>query len=264
MRKFGVKVWSKDVLKNRDFFQQCVAATKEGGFSYIELFALPGSYQTTAEVIASEMKGLPVVIHAPHSGVGMDMGNDALEAKNREMFRDSQLFADLLNADTIILHPGIGQGARFVEESIRQFKQMADSRIIVENQPYDCCVSQRVLHGITPQEIKLIQQETGCGFCLDFYHAICAANSLEIEVYAMLDDFKSLKPVMYHLCDGDIKGKTDDHLHFGEGNFDLGRFLRDYVQDGSRVTLETGREVPQNVQPWLDDLAYIQQVEAEL
>lgn len=264
MRKFGVKVWSKDVLKNPAFFQQCVTATKEGKFNYIELFALPGSYSDTAAIIKSEMLGLPVVIHAPHSGVGMDMGNAEMEAKNREMFKDSQQFADLLQADIIILHPGTGCGAPYIDESIRQFKKIADNRIAIENQPFECCVTRRILHGTTPAEIQLMMEETGYRFCLDFYHAICTANSLEKDVYDMLDDFKGLNPVMYHLCDGDIRGKTDDHLHFGEGNFDLVRFLRDYVADGAKATLETGREMPQNVQPWLDDLAFIQDLEAKL
>lgn len=264
MRQFGVKVWSKDVVRNRAFFQQCVTAVKEGLFGYIELFAQAGSFAETSSAIKEEMQGLPVVIHAPHCGVGMDTGDVSLAVENQRMFEDSRKFADLLHAEMIIQHPGMGQGAAYLEESIRQLKMLNDKRIVVENQPYECNVKHKRLHGITPEELKTIKAETGYGFCLDFYHAVCAANCLSVDVYRFLDEFKKLQPSMYHLCDGDINGKTDEHLHLGEGNFDLSRFLRDYVTDGAKATLETGREVPQNVEPWLEDLRYIKKVEAGL
>ena len=264
MRKFGVKVWSKDVLRNEYFFQQCIDSVKEGKFSYIELFAQAGSYSDTAEKIKAQMKGLEVVIHAPHCGVGVDLGNADMREKNREMLKDSQLFADMLDAQIIILHPGVGQGQKYLEESIHQFRSYHDARLAVENQPYECNATHRLLHGITPNEIKLIKDETQCQFCFDFYHAICAANSLQTSVYDYLAEFHLLKPDMYHLCDGDIASTEDTHLHLGKGNFDLARFLREYIDDGAKVTLETGLEVPQNINPWMEDLDYIQKVEKNL
>ena len=118
MRKFGVKVWSKDVLRNEAFFQQCIDSVKDGKFSYIELFAQAGSYQDTSDKIKKQMKGLPVVIHAPHCGVGMDLGREDMREQNREMLKDSQLFADMLDASIIILHPGMGPEKKYLEDAI--------------------------------------------------------------------------------------------------------------------------------------------------
>ena len=264
MRKFGVKVWSKDVLRNEAFFQQCIDSVKDGKFSYIELFAQAGSYQDTSDKIKKQMKGLPVVIHAPHCGVGMDLGREDMREQNREMLKDSQLFADMLDASIIILHPGMGPEKKYLEESIYQFKSFRDARLAVENQPYECCVTHRLLHGITPDDVKLFKNETNCQFCFDFYHAICTANSLKCPVYDYLAAFHNLHPDMYHLCDGDINGVEDTHLHLGEGNFDLKRFLNEFIDDGALVTLETGREIPQNIEPWMNDLIYIQNVEKSL
>lgn len=43
MPRYGIKVWSKDVLKNPDFFNEAAEAVKNGTFGYIELFAIPDS-----------------------------------------------------------------------------------------------------------------------------------------------------------------------------------------------------------------------------
>ena len=40
MPRYGIKVWSKDVLKNPDFFNEAAEAVKNGTFGYIELFAI--------------------------------------------------------------------------------------------------------------------------------------------------------------------------------------------------------------------------------
>lgn len=37
MPRYGIKVWSKDVLKNPDFFNEAAVAVKNGTFGYIEL-----------------------------------------------------------------------------------------------------------------------------------------------------------------------------------------------------------------------------------
>lgn len=262
--KYGVKIWSRDALKKAAFLKECAENVRRGVFDYAELFALPGTYDETSSILYQELKGLPVVIHAPHSGVGMDLGNKEMQRQNREMFEDSQRFADLFRAEIIILHAGIGQGEEYLNESIRQFRLANDQRLAVENQPYECCETHKLLHGITPQEIKLIQKETGCKFCLDFYHALCAANNLGQKVEDYWRQFNDLVPDMYHLCDGYMDGREDIHLHYGEGEIDLRALLRDFVHPNSMLTMETGREVPQNAEPWVKDAAYIRAREAEI
>ena len=114
------------------------------------------------------------------------------------------------------------------------------------------------LHGNTPAEIQRIITETGCKFCLDFSHAVCAANSTNADVRQTLNAFAALNPSMYHLCDGNINGTDDEHLHYGEGNYDLKRLLTEYVEPNALVTMETGHEIPQNITPWLEDLRFLQ------
>ena len=57
MPRYGIKVWSKDVLKNPDFFNEAAEAVKNGTFGYIELFAIPDSFNETQSLIAPAIKG---------------------------------------------------------------------------------------------------------------------------------------------------------------------------------------------------------------
>ena len=75
MPRYGIKVWSKDVLKTPDFLNEAAEAVKNGTIGYIELFAIPASFYDNQSLIALAIKGLPVVIHAPQSCFGLDTGN---------------------------------------------------------------------------------------------------------------------------------------------------------------------------------------------
>lgn len=262
MRRFGLKLWSKDFIKNKEFVKDAEKALKEGFFDYLELFALPSTFEETKEAVKAGFLGQKVVIHAPHNIQNLDISNPEEFENNRLRLKDSQLFADLLLADIIILHPGTKCGDVFLEESVRQFKAFHDRRLTVENLPAYCSQTKRLLFGVSPQEIRLIIEETGAKFCLDFSHAICGANSSKHDVYEVLEAFKELKPAMYHLCDGDVDSTNDSHLHYGEGNYDLRRLVRDFTSDNALITMETGHGVPVDVKPWLQDIAYIRKVSA--
>ena len=171
MKKLGIKIWTRDVVKNRNFFEQAVAAVKNKDFDYLELFVFPNSYNDTAEVIRRELKGCPTIIHNSHSAYGFDAGDADCLAGNLRDVGDSQKFADMLNAEIIIVHAGCGCEERHLEETIRQFKRFDDKRIAVENMPASCSVSGKALHGVFPEQIERIMSETGCKFCLDFSHA---------------------------------------------------------------------------------------------
>lgn len=260
MRKFGIKVWSKDVVGNPAFFKACVEAVRDNKFGYIELFALPGSYEETKQSLKAEIGTLPVIIHAPHSKFGLDTGNAEAYESNCRKLKDSQQFADLFNADIIILHTGNGEGDAYLDETIRQFKLINDSRIAVENLPYLCTATYKNLHGTSPEQIKRVKSETGCKFCLDFSHAVCASNHYQRDVFADLAAYAALKPDMYHLCDGQFDEVLDKHMHFGDGNYDLGRLIRDYTSEDGLITMETGYGTPTGIEPWLSDIAYIRKL----
>lgn len=261
MRKFGIKIWSTDVLKNPHFVTECVKAVKDGKFGYVELFALPETFQETAAKLKAEIGQEKVIIHAPHSKFGVDTGTADAYADNCKKLTSSFQFADLLSAEIIILHAGCGEGDAFVDETIRQFNLLHDSRLCVENLPYFCTATGKILHGASPQQIARIKAETGCGFCFDFSHAVCAANHYHRDIWKDLQQYASLKPSMYHLCDGDFAETADKHLHFGEGNYNLQRLLQDYTTQDALITMETGYGTPNGIEPWLKDIDYIRLLE---
>lgn len=257
MRKFGLKLWSKDFIKNKEFVKSAENALKDGKFDYLELFALPCSFEETKEAVRESFSGVKTVIHAPHAIQQLDIAKKEEFFNNQKRLEDSRKFADLLGAEIIILHPGCGRGEALLDESIRQFKAMGDERLAVENLPWYCSQTKRELHGIEPWEIKRFIDEAGAKFCLDFSHAICGANSCKRDIYEVLGEFKALNPAMYHLCDGDVASTNDSHLHFGEGNYDLKRLVLEYTVEDGLITMETGHGIPQDVKPWLEDIAYI-------
>ena len=114
-----------------------------------------------------------------------------------------------------------------------------DERILVENLPYFDNNGDE-LHGSTADEIAYIMSESGCGFCFDFSHAICAALSLNINIETQLKHFFALKPTVYHMCDGDLNIAKDVHDHFGDGNFPLKHYLNAYTDENAHITMETG------------------------
>lgn len=256
MQKLGIKIWSRDVLKNRTFFDETVKAAKEGLFEYIELFCFPNSYNDTCDVIKKEMSGTKVIIHNSHSAYGFDTGDKNRLQSNLRDVSDSKKFADVLKAEMIIVHAGCGDHPENLEETIRQFKIFNDSRIAVENLPYVCSVSKKILHGTSPEQIETIKKETGCKFCLDFSHATCAANYYKKNVVSEIKRYQELHPDMYHLCDGFRDEVNDKHLHFGEGNYDLSYFVNEIISDDTFVTMETGYTPPVDVQPWIKDRNY--------
>jgi len=259
MRQFGLKLWSKDFVKNKAFAVAAEKALKDGLFGYLELFALPYSFDETKEAVKAAFAGVKTVIHAAHALQGLDISNKEEFKDNSQRLKAAQDFADLLNAEVIILHPGMKRGEEYLAESIRQFRAFNDARLTVENLPGYCSQTLRELHGITPEEIKRFIAEANAKFCLDFSHAICGANSQKRDVYEMLYEFAALNPCLYHLCDGDINSTSDDHLHYGEGNYDLRRLVLNYTTENALITMETGHGIPTDVTPWIRDITYIRQ-----
>ena len=257
MRKFGVKLWSGDFAKNPQFAKQSVQAVKKRYFDYIELFVPPHTYEDFHQQIAEEFKELKIIIHAPHSVFGVDTGNPEMFAQNQDKLKAAQQYADLLKAEIIILHAGFNAGEQYVAESARQFKAFNEPRLAVENLPYLCTSTGKYLHGTSPAEIKQIMETSGCRFCLDFSHAICAANSYKRDKITDLKAYQALHPVMYHMCDDDWNGIRDDHLHYREGNYPLADLLNNYTSEDTFITMETGHGVPIDIQPWLEDIKYL-------
>ncbi|MBQ9034440.1 MAG: hypothetical protein IJ099_00565 [Alphaproteobacteria bacterium] len=117
------------------------------------------------------------------------------------------------------------------------------------------------MHGSTPQDIKYIMEETGCGFCFDFSHAICSAVSLKINIDEQLKNFFNLNPTVYHMCDGDQNQENDLHMHFRDGNFPLRHFLNDFTSKDAYITMETSIGVEQSADLRIQDYQYLKSIQ---
>ena len=258
--KYGILLNSSDFSNDIDVVDRTLDLVREGIYDFVQLMALSGSYSDTHAVISEKMKDINAVIHAPHFLKGIDPGNREFESSNLTKLEDSQKFADLLKAEIIVLHPGLGDGESYLEESIRQFKLLNDSRIAVENLPYHPRPNCK-MHGTTPKHIEKIILEVGCKFCFDFAHAICACNSLNLDIYKTFAEFIKLNPVIYHLSDGDISATVDTHLHLTTGNYDLKRIFNEFLPPNSIITLETKDENRSDIIPWINDVKIARKME---
>ncbi|GHV77514.1 hypothetical protein AGMMS49942_23350 [Spirochaetia bacterium] len=214
--QLGLKLGSKDIRYTKDI----LSFYKQGYFQYIELFAVPGSFDDTIDYW--KPFSIPIGIHAPHSMAGVNLSLSGERKNNNKKLRETVQFADSLNAEYIIFHGGINGS---IEETISQLRPFADSRCLIENKPIRGLNDEKCI-GALPDEISHITNELKIGFCLDFGHAICAANSLKKEPLSFINELVQLHPVMYHLTDGDYKSEYDSHIHYGQGTFPLRDLLK--------------------------------------
>lgn len=249
MIRFGLKLWSI----NKDYSYIAKELYENGKFDYIELYAIPGSFDEYIRYWQN--LDIPFIIHAPHFMQGLNFSDPDKELTNMELAEEAFRFADALKAPRVIFHPGIKGDYR---ESARQMSKLNDERAIVENKPYrvakavmglkedDICV------GHLPDEIKYIKDNANVGFCLDIGHAICAANGVGIDKYEILNEFIKLEPVMFHISDGDSDGLVDKHLHFGEGSYDL-RKIASIIGHDPDITIETEKSSDATLDDFVKD-----------
>lgn len=246
--KLGLKLGSKDILYNDEILKYY----EQGVFQYIELFTLSETYDDT--ISYWKQFNIPFGIHAPHSAAGLNLANAADRKQNEPKIAESVKFAVALNAKYIIFHSGTNGKP---EEVITQLKPFADGRFLIENKPIrgldgSTCV------GSVYDDLKLIIDGIGqgCGFCLDFGHAICAARTLRREPMEFINELRNLNPRVYHLTDGDFNSELDSHLHYGAGSFPLKDLLALVPNDGM-VTNEAKRFNLANLNEFKEDSDFL-------
>lgn len=257
MRKYGFKIFNTNLQTAPALIGECAAFAKGKDDIFVELMVTADASEADLQHIRQLLDDTQVRIHAPHHVMGFDAGNKSKEKQNREILAAAQRAADIFKAKTIVVHAGCGHNKENINETVRQFKLFNDARIVVENLPFMDDHDNTLLQGNTAAEIKYIMDEVGCGFCLDFSHAICAALSLNMDIERQLQDFYALQPSVYHLCDGDIAQAEDVHWHYGEGNYPLQHFLHDLTASDAYITMETGYGVPQHNDLWVKDYNYL-------
>jgi deoxyribonuclease IV len=249
MHKLGLKLWSI----NKNYIKEAVRLYEDKVYEYIELYVVPDTYKEYIEIWKNLQ--IPFVIHAPHYEHGMCLSNSEKEYKNKGLAVEAFNYADMLNADIVIFHSGMNGK---IEETARQIKLLQDKRITIENKPYYGLNNSGICNGSSPEEIKLVIQETGCSFCLDIGHAICAANAHKQDPIKYLAKFIKLNPQMFHLTDGDYKGIYDTHKHFGQGNFPLKEILQ-LVPKNSTITNEAYKDSKDSLEDFCEDVKYLKE-----
>lgn len=247
MNKFGLKLWSINI----DFyFEEAKKLYAQGFFDYTEIYVVPGTLDTIKKW---QTIGIPITLHAPHFAHGVNLAKKESEAGNIDIYKEVKLFADKLDVPYIVFHGGVDGD---IKETARQLKAFDDPRILLENKPYRALPNRmkgEFCRGATKEEIEFVMGETGCGFCLDFGHAICSANSLKIEPYEYVVQLNTLAPTCYHLSDNFADNELDKHLHFGEGNYDLGKLLK-IADDGKNIAIETSKNSKENLNDFVKDV----------
>ncbi|MGL1930803.1 MAG: sugar phosphate isomerase/epimerase [Desulfotalea sp.] len=243
----GLKLFSSNV----NLINEATKLFHENLFQYIELYILPGTLQETL----NKWKDVPIpfVVHAPHSDHGMNLSLRKFESGNLKLLRESQQFADVLQADIIIFHGG---HSGTITETLRQVTNLKDSRFCMENKPPLGLSNQRCV-GWHPDEFyQVVKCEDIGGIVLDFGHASCTAVSLQHDSYRVVQDFLKYKPRVFHLSDGLGDSEQDSHLNLGLGNLDIDSFLS-VLPTGAMLTLETPRSNLEVLDEFVLDAQYV-------
>ena len=258
MYRIGLKLWS---VNTGAYLREAERLFGEGVFSYIELFVVPETMGTLdAWGRLHVEKGVPFVIHNAHAATGFNLADSAAEARNREIYRETRCFADALDARHVIFHGGIDGS---IKDTARQLKMLKEPRALLENKPVVPLpnkVGAQFCRGATVEEIGHVLHETGCGFCLDVGHAVCAATSQGLEPYAYVGELaRRFSPAMFHLSDVlDMSSPYDAHPHLGTGTLDIPRLKRTIFPPDAAISIETVKDSLANLDDFIQDARYIE------
>lgn len=247
MYKIGLKLWS---INTDCYYDEAIRLYKDGVFDYVELYVVPNSTDTIGKW---KKLNIPFIIHCPHFAHGFNMAKVEKKESNLKIYKQVKMFADELSAKYIIFHGGIDGNA---EETAKQLASFNDPRALIENKPMVALPNKmggEFCRGYNPDEIRLIKEVAKCGFCLDFGHAICSANSQGKDVYEYCREFLQFEPNMFHLTDNkDITSPYDTHLHLGTGTLDIDK-IKKMLPNDAIVTLETDKLSKENLDDFIGD-----------
>ncbi|MBD3252537.1 TIM barrel protein [Candidatus Pacearchaeota archaeon] len=237
--KIGVKTYnSEEFLKNfkktADFFE--IQAIETNKYDFLKKFKKP------------------IIIHAQHSGNGINNANKKLYDKNLKSAKFAINLANHINAKKIIFHAGIIEKDCTEKQAIKFLKNLKDKRILIENS-----AGYRKVLCRFPEETKNFLEKTNKGFCFDINHAIVTANHLKKNHINFIREFLKLKPVHFHIGGQDINAKIDQHKSFRESNINL-REILSLLPEDSEITLE----VTTDIEKTKEDLNIIKKIIEQL
>jgi endonuclease IV len=247
--QLGIKLGSNDKKYTNDI----LSFYESEYFQYIELFAVLESYEDSIEYW--KQFSIPIIIHAPHSYAGMNLSLRVERENNKKKLQETFNFADTLNSEYIIFHSGVDGE---IEETLIQLHPFIDTRCLIENKPAKGLNGEKCI-GSIPKEVKYIIDELQTGFCLDFGHAICTANSLKKEPLEYIMEFITLNPQLYHLTDGDYTSEKDSHFHYGKGTFPLKKLFK-MIPEEAKMTNEARHDSDNNLNGFKEDYSYVKNI----
>ncbi len=204
----------------------------ENEADFFEIMAVEGKdYSFLAEF------NKPFVIHVQHEEFNLNNASGQKRVENIKSIKFALEIAAKYGSDKVIVHPGYKADSRCSEEEfISLIKEINDSRIIIENMPF-----QKNFICASPEEISEAINSTKAGFCLDITHAIQAAYAMNRNWAEMLKEFINLKPVHYHFGGQKPKIIHTAHFSFADSEIDTKEILKLIPADAS-ITLEVTRD----------------------
>ncbi|ABN56481.1 MULTISPECIES: TIM barrel protein [Methanoculleus] len=225
---------------------------EEGAIRHIQVQAVPLARQFFRERLDRiAASGIPVVVHAPHHGHGVnpcapaaydDRPLAVIKAYIEEAMSRTLEAADTLGAETIVLHAGRYEpgGRSAAEDTFADFlDRNADPRLTLENLP--AVYAGYPLLGNTAEDLAALAGNKITRFCLDFPHLACTANYRHLSFAEELERFEGLNVALHHLSNIRCGSITDEHLELDrpDGGLDLAAvFARLRRHAGVPTTLE--------------------------
>ena len=183
------------------------------GLKYVELL-----HQFPNENIDTKSNNLKYSIHSPFLDINIASLNETIRKASVNDIINSMDFASKINAEIVVVHPGIipfiakGLENKIYEKSIKSMKELklysdeTGVEIAIENMPnIEVFIYQNI------NDLNNILEELELAMTLDIGHA----NTLNYAPNEMY--FPSIK----HIHMSDNFADDDNHLAFGEGSIDL-------------------------------------------
>jgi len=209
--QIGLKVWST----NLNYLKPAHDLYAQGIYEFIELYIVPGSFKDSAK-LWQELH-IPMRFHAPHE---INLAQRDKQKKNLELCEELKDFSQLLKAESIVFHPGLGGDLKSTLIQLPLVKQRIITSILIENMPY-ISLEDDVCPGSVYEDVAKLIEKCQVGFCFDICHAIKTAVYLNRDIKKFAEQFIDLKPEIIHLSDGHLNSIYDEHLSVGQGEFDL-------------------------------------------
>lgn len=239
MIRYGLKLWTK----NQNLFEEAAQRFKEGTFDFIEFYYHP-EFPLDAETLRP-LVGIPMGVHAPH-----ELDDFLFGEKELKLWERTKSFVDLVNASSIVVHPGYADTVPDMDAFHRELAKIDDPRVLIETMPGKDTLG-RVLFGYDLPTLKSIHETKA--MCLDFEKSMKSAIYQKLDWKSFLDEsMKVLTPNYFHISGGSTSNDLDEHTDLWESDMDWAFVKRqlESVPGEARLVFET----PKNGKDLANDL----------